>query len=292
MTGASLELCLASDPFDEWQRMLRFVNLKDDERGEMARTVEALLLRANEMVVQTYDYLRSFPETAEILGWETGVDEEHLEERRRFFTIWLSRTLGLDTSEEFARYLFRAGQYHAGHGPRHIHTPTAYVTCSMGLVLSSFARYMDDARLPAETTALALAGWGKYLTAQLNQMLYGYQIAKEYETGDIAVRVQVYGRLRPMLGDIEFIVRAQSEARVSDVLAKFINYHPQLRHEALQRVWDSEEKQDSLWVQVTPRYVPLPGWRVLLNGRDLYFDSGFATPVAENDQVAIFPPGR
>ena len=115
MTGASLELCLASDPFDEWQRMLRFVNLKDDERGEMARTVEALLLRANEMVVQTYDYLRSFPETAEILGWETGVDEEHLEERRRFFTIWLSRTLGLDTSEEFARYLFRAGQYHAGH---------------------------------------------------------------------------------------------------------------------------------------------------------------------------------
>lgn len=292
MADTSLELCLAPDPFDEWQRMLRFVSLKDDERGAMARTVEALLSRANEMVVQTYDYLQSFPETAEILGWETGVDEEHLEERRRFFTIWLSRTLGLDTSEEFALYLFRAGQYHAGHGPRHIHTPAAYVTCSMGLVISSFARYMTDARLPAETIAMALAGWNKFLTVQLNQMLFGYRIAKEYESGDLTVRFQVYGRLRPMLGDKEFIVHTQSEARVSDVLAKFINYHPQLRHEALQRVWDSEEKPDSLWVQVTPRYVPLPGWRVLLNGRDLYFASGFGTPIAENDEIAIFPPGR
>ncbi len=272
--------------------MLRFVNLDDDVRQAMARSVEPLLQRANEMVIQTYDYLRSFPETAAILGWETGVDESHLEERRRFFSIWVSRTLGLDTSEEFAHYLFRAGQYHAGHGPRHIHTPAAYVTCSIGMVLSSFAHYLSAANLPAQIIALALSGWNKYLTVQLNQMLLGYQIAREYESGDMAIKLLVFGRLRSLLGGDEFSVPLHRDRCVADLLQKFINYYPQLRKEALERVWSSEEKSDSLWVEVTPRYVPLPGWRVLLNGRDLYFDSGFKTPVAENDEIAIFPPGR
>lgn len=67
--------------------------------------------RRPELVAQTYDYLRHVPETAAILGWEESVDETHLEERRRFFTVWLARTLGLDTSDEFAHYLFRAGKF-------------------------------------------------------------------------------------------------------------------------------------------------------------------------------------
>lgn len=288
----SLELSLAADPYFEWQRMLRFANLKDSERVAMARSVEPLLLRATEMVIQTYDYLRSVPETAAILGWETGVDEAHLEERRRFFSIWVSRTLGMDTSEEFARYLFRSGQYHAGHGPRHIHTPVDYVTGSIGLVLSAFARYMAEAKLPGEVIAEAMSGWSKYLTVQLNQMLMGYQIAREFEQGELAVRVLVYGRLRPILGDKEFVVHIHRDSCASVLLEKFFDYYPQARAEALERVWSSEEESDSLWLEVLPKYIPLPGWRVLLNGRDLSYEGGFDSPLNINDEIAIFPPGR
>lgn len=292
MADTSLELCLAPDPYEEWQRMIRFADISSADREAMAGSVEPLLLRATELVIKTYEYLRSVPETASILGWETGVDAAHLEERRRFFSIWVSRTLGMDTSEEFARYLFRAGQYHAGHGPRHIHTPTDYVTGSIGLVLSAFARYMAEAQLPAELIATAMSGWSKYLTVQLNQMLMGYQIAWEYGQGELAVRVFVYGRLRPILGDKEFVVHINRDNSVSVLLQKFFNYYPRARAEALERVWSSEEKNDSLWVEVKPKYIALPGWRVLLNGRDLYYEGGFETPIKINDEISIFPPGR
>ncbi|MDD2694684.1 MAG: protoglobin domain-containing protein [Anaerolineales bacterium] len=272
--------------------MIRFADINNADREAMAGSVEPLLLRATELVIKTYEYLRSVPETASILGWETGVDEAHLEERRRFFSIWVSRTLGMDTSEEFARYLFRAGQYHAGHGPRRIHTPADYVTGSIGLVLSAFARYMAEAQLPAELIATAMSGWSKYLTVQLNQMLMGYQVAREFEQGELAVHILVYGRLRPILGGKDFIVHTHRDSCASVLLAKFFNYYPQARAEALERVWSSEEKNDSLWVEVKPKYVALPGWRVLLNGRDLYYEGGFETPVKANDEIAIFPPGR
>jgi len=134
---------LSPEPADEWRRLLRFVGLNAEDRRAMSRTVEALMHRAPEMVVDTYNYLQSVPETAAVLGWEAGFDEAHLEERRRFFTVWLARVLGMDTSDEFATYLFRAGKYHAAHGPRHIHVPPAYVTTSIGLVgaalLSTYA---------------------------------------------------------------------------------------------------------------------------------------------------------
>jgi len=114
---------LLPSPEDRWREMLRFMGWNEETRRAAARSVEILFRRGHELVVQTYEYLRSVPETAAILGWEENVDEAHLEERRRFFTVWLARTLGMDTSDEFACYLFRAGKYHAGHGPRHIHTP-------------------------------------------------------------------------------------------------------------------------------------------------------------------------
>ncbi len=272
--------------------MLRFANLKDFERQAMARSAESLLAHANEMVVQTYDYLQSVPETAAILGWETGVDQAHLEERRRFFTIWVSRTIGMDTSDEFAHYLFRAGQYHAGHGPRKIHTPAAYVTVSIGLVLAAFARYLQEAQLPGEVISAALAGWSKYLTVQLNQMLFGYQIAREYAQGETAIRLSVYGKLRSILGAKEFLVPMEPQSCLANLLEKFFNYYPQARAQALERIWSSEEKSDSLWVEIQPRYIPLPGWRVLLNGRDVFYDGGFAIRLQINDEIAIFPPGR
>lgn len=103
--------------------MLVFLSLGATEKAAMARSVEALMRRGHELVMDMNNDLQEFHKTAAILGWEESVGVEHREERRCFFTIWLARTLGIDTSGEFAAYLFRAGKFHAGQGPRHIHTP-------------------------------------------------------------------------------------------------------------------------------------------------------------------------
>ncbi len=55
---------LAPNPGDEWGRLLDFVGLKDGDKVAMSRTVEALLQRARELVVGTYNHLLSVPETA------------------------------------------------------------------------------------------------------------------------------------------------------------------------------------------------------------------------------------
>lgn len=283
---------LEPEPTEEWRRLLRFVNWGTAERLAAARSVEALLRRGTELVVATYDYLRQVPETAAILGWETAVDDAHLEERRRFFTVWLARTLGLDTSDEFAYYLFRAGQGHAGQGPRRIHTPPEYVTGSIGLVQASFARFMLEAGLSVEVVAGATAAWNKYLSVQLNQMLLGYRVARELEAGSLAVRCRVFGRLRPLVGRMETEVHAAAGATVGDVVRKFLNYYPQVRAEALDRVWRGEEEANSLWMKTKPVYSPRYGWSVLRNGRDVRYAGGFAEPIESGDDVAIFPPGR
>lgn len=283
---------LAPEPQEAWRRMLRFVGWGQQERAAAACTVEVLFRRGPELVVQTYDYLRHVPETAAVLGWEQRVDDTHLEERRRFFTVWLARTLGLDTSDEFAFYLFRAGGAHAGHGPRRIHTPSEYVIGSFGLVLAGFARFMAEAELPGETTAHALAAWSKYLAVQQNQLLLGYQVARELDTGDIPVRCTLYGRLRTLAGTPDISVRIADGAAAGEVLRKLFSGYPQLRAEALERVWESDEPGDKLWIEVAPAYVPRYGWRVLLNGRELNYAGGCVTPVHAGDEMAIFPPGR
>lgn len=283
---------LAPEPSEEWRRMLRFVGWNSSERDAAAQSLEVLLQRGHELVVETYAYLSHVPETAAILGWEQRVDSAHLEERRRFFTVWLARTLGLDTSDEFAGYLFYAGKAHAGHGPRHIHTPGIYVTGSMGLIQATFARFMAEARLSAEVIAGAMAAWSKYLSVQLNQMLLGYQVARELQVGALTVRCTLFGRLRPLVGRSELPIQVANAAPVGEVLRKFFNYYPQVRPEALERVWQSEEREDALWVEVAPAYIPRYGWRMLLNGRDLSYNGGLTAPVYAGDELAIFPPGR
>ena len=272
--------------------MLRFVGWTPQAAQAAARSSEALFKRGHELVVNTYDYLRQVPETAAILGWEKSVDAAHLEERRRFFTIWLARTLGLDTSVEFAEYLFRAGKYHAGHGPRGIHTPAVYVTGSIGLVQASFAQFMAEAGLPADVLAGAMAAWSKYLAAQLHQMLFGYRVALDLRDGPVAIPCSVFGRLRPLVGQPTVEIHAERGANVAAVLSKFFNYYPQARAEALDRVWRSTEKDSDLWVEVTPAYTPREGWRVLLNGRDVKYAQGFEAPVQDGDTISLFPPGR
>ncbi|WP_374687641.1 protoglobin domain-containing protein [Promineifilum sp.] len=283
---------LMPEPAEEWRRLLRFVGLNDEDRRAMSRTVEALLRRAPEMVVGTYNYLQSVPETAAVLGWESGFDEAHLEERRRFFTVWLARVLGMDTSDEFAEYLFRAGKYHAGHGPRRIHVPPAYVTTSIGMMGAAFARCMGEAGLPGEVVAPAMAGWTKYLSVQLHLMDLGYRVAADFHRGDFPVSFALYGRLRLSAGQ-RLTAHAHEGDTLEALLRKFFNYVPELRADCLRPVWHSHEKDNASWVELYQTYEPAPGgWRFLHNGRNAAYAEGFAAPVHPDDTISIFPPGR
>lgn len=283
---------LGAEPGEEWARMLAFVGFNDKARRAVSRSAETLLRRAPELVVNTYDYLRSVPETAAILGWEEGIDQVHLQERRRFFAVWIARTIGIDCSTEFAHYLFRAGKFHAGHGPRRIHTPQAYVIGSIGIVLASFAQFLADGGLPSQQISAAMAGWSKYLSVQLHMMLLGYQVAQEFERGDIQLEVALYGRLRSLVGSRALTAHAMEGDAVSEVLRKFFSYYPKARMEALERIWRSKEFEHSLWTNPMPAYVSRHGWRVLLNGRDLSYNGGYDVAVTAHDSLAIFPPGR
>lgn len=284
---------LTPEPAAEWQRLLQFVGFGPDDKRAMSRTVEPLLARATEMVVGTYDHLLSVPATAAVLGWESGADPDHLAERRRFFAVWLARVLGMDTSDEFAAYLFRAGKYHAAHGPRHIHVPPAYVTTSIGLMGAAFARIIGEAGLPGEVIAPAMAGWNKYLSVQLHLMDMGYRAAVDFDRGDYPVAIALYGRLRHVTGQNKLTACAHRGDTLESLLRKFFNYVPELRADCLQPVWHSHEKTDSSWVEVFQTYAPAPGgWRFLLNGRNAAYAQGFAVPLKAEDVVSIFPPGR
>lgn len=291
--NADLELNdLAPEPQDEWRRMLRFVGWGEDARRAALPSIETLLKHAHEMVVATYDHLSHVPETAAILGWEKSVDLAHLEERRRFFATWMSRTLGLDTSDEFALYLFRAGKYHAADGPRKIHTPDAWITASIGLVQSMFAAHLASAGLPGAVVGPAMGAWSRYLAAQLNQMHLGYRVAMEMKRGAAAIPCAIFGKLRPIVESNAITIHVDDGAPAAELLRKFFNYYPHARADALERVWHSHQPQHSSWMEVTPSYAPKYGWRFLLNGRDLEYAGGFSVPVRIKDEVSIFPPGR
>jgi molybdopterin converting factor small subunit len=283
---------LAPDPREEWRQLLQFVQWgADDQRAALA-TVDVLFRGGPELVAATYRHLAGNPVTAAVLGWEERVDEAHLEERRRFFTVWLARTLGLDTSDEFALYLFRAGQYHAGHGPRQIHVPSAYVTTSMGLVLAAFADTLRHAQLDGQTVASAMSAWSKYLTLQLHVMLLGYGVARDLRTGTCSVRYQLYGRVRHLVGRTEILANAAPAASLAEVLGKLFNYSPVLRDEALEPIWEARTPDGSLWQEVLPVYAMRRGWRILLNGRDVEYEQGLSMLVSDGDTIAVFPPGR
>jgi molybdopterin converting factor small subunit len=284
---------LMPEPAAEWRRLLRFVGLGPADKAAMARTVEPLMRRAPDMVVGTYAHLSAVPETAAVLGWEGGADEAHLEERRRFFTVWLARVLGLDTSDEFAAYLFRAGTYHAGHGPRAIHVPPAYVTSSVGLMGAAFANAMAEAGLPGDVVAPALAGWSKYLSVQSHLMDMGYHAAAAFHNGRFPVTFTLYGRLRHKLGRRTLSGRANAGDTLETLLRDFFNYVPDLRADCLQPIWRDHEPEDGAWIEVYQTYVPAPGgWRFLHNGRNVFFAGGLQTAVGPDDVISIFPPGR
>jgi len=286
---------LSPTPEEEWRRMRAFLNLGPADIEAMLATVEALFKRGQELVVGNYDYLLSQPETAAILGWEQGADPEHLAERRRFFTVWLARTLGLDFSDDFARYLFKAGRIHAGHGPRQIHVPELYVAGAVSLVNASFARFLAEEMPGAAVVPAALAGWNKLLSLHLHLMLAGYRAARVLDQGDFIVPVSLYGRMRTVVGREKLGLALPAGARMETALQKFFNYFPQARPEVFNINWVGGERLDSTgtpWFTAEKSYTVKPMWRVLLNGRDLSYIGGPAAPILAGDQISIFPPGR
>lgn len=285
---------LLPTPEEEWDRLRAFLAIQEDEREGMLATVEPLFRRGHELVVGNYDYLLQHHETAAILGWEDGADPEHLAERRRFFTVWLARTLGLDFSHDFARYLFRAGQIHAAHGPRQIHVPPSYVTGAISLVNATFARFLQEEMAGHPAVPLALAGWNKVLTLHLHLMLHGYRTALEWDKGDFPLDVRLYGRMRSLVGRSQLTAQVAHGAQVEGVLRNFFNYFPQARREVFEDDWREKERVDDAgrpWLVVEKQHRIRFDWRVLLNGRDVSY-GGLEQAVSPGDTVSIFPPGR
>lgn len=285
---------LSPSPEETWDRLHRFLNLSDEEVEAMEETAEILFRQGPQLAIEAYDYLLHFEETAAILGWEMGADPEHLEERRRFFVMWLARTIGLDFGHDFARYLFWAGKKHAGHGPRQVHVDPMYVTGSTSLYHSAFAEFIADEIEDATVVARALAGWNKYLSLQLQLMLDGYHAAQAIEEGDYPIEVAMFGRLRPLLGVEEISIRVQNLAPADDLLRKFFNYYPEARSEVLDKEWDTRSPEgDATWLaEYEYVYRPRRGWNVMLNGKNLRFHGGLDARLEEGNRIAIFPPGR
>ena len=283
-------------PEEEWQRMRGFLALSDAEVRAMLTTVEALFKRGHELVVGTYDYLLRNEETAAILGWEEGADPAHLAERRRFFTVWLARLLGMDFSADLAHYLFRAGKFHAAHGPRHTHVPPVYVTGSISLVNATFARFIME-EMPGHRPCAAGPG-------RLEQGADpapapdadGLPGGAGIDQGDFAVPFVMFGRMRTVTGAHDLPVHVADGADGAAArCASSSTTIPQARGEVFDAEWSGGERIDAHgtpWFTVERAYAVKPMWRVLLNGKDLSYIGGPAISLAAGDEIHIFPPGR
>ncbi len=286
---------LEPGPEEEWERMRSFLGLSPTEREAMLATVEPLFKRGHELVVATYDYLLQHTETAAILGWEGGADAQHLAERRRFFTVWLARLLGMDFSDDLARYLFRAGKLHAAHGPRRTHVPPIFVTGSISLVHAAFARFLAEEMPGHPSVPLALAGWNKVLALHLHLMQLGYTASLALDSGDFALQFTLFGRMRTITGAQSVNIRLPAGADAQLALRKFFNYFPQARSEVFDIEWQPGEQVDAHgtpWFMAQPAFTVKPMWRVLLNGKDLSYIGGPSTSVQPGDEIHVFPPGR
>lgn len=282
-------------PEAAWDSMRTFLSISRVDIEAMVATVEPLFRHGPALVADTYDYLQQNEETAAILGWEGEADPQHLAERRRFFTIWLARLLGFDLSHDFARYLFHAGQKHAGHGPRQVHVPERYVTGSISLINSAFARILNEEMGGDRMVAPALAGWNKVLALHLHLMLLGYQVAREWDQGDFALPLQLFGKMRKIAPKPTLQMAVPSATTLDLVMHRFFNYFPQTRMMVCDVIWNEEERDDSSgrpWLTVRPGYRVRPDWRILINGRNARYEAGLSTPIRQGDAVSIFPPGR
>lgn len=286
---------LGPTPEEEWDRLQSFLGIGKADFEVMLATVEPLFRRGHELVVGTYDYLLNHHDTAVILGWEKGANPQHLAERRRFFTVWLARTLGLDLSHDLARYLFHAGQVHAAHGPRQIHVPERYVTGSVSLVNATFAKILMEEMPGNPVVPAALASWNKLLSLHLHLMLLGYQTARAWDEGAVPIELSFFGRVRNYTRREKMMIYLPKDSRVETLLVRFFNYFPQMRPDVFDIEWLGQDRLDENgrpWLITEKTYRVRRGWRVLLNGRDISFEDGLEAVIKEGDKINIFPPGR
>ncbi len=282
-------------PEEQWRQLRRFLALGPADIEAMVQTVEPLLRHGAEFVAGAYDYLLRFKETAAILGWERGADPVHLAERRRFFSVWYGRVIGLDLSDDLARYLFKAGKYHAAHGPRRIHVPEIYVTGAISLAQANFASYIGAETADAALVGRALAGWNKLLTMHQHVMALGYRAGRALDEGPTHITVRLFGRMRDIAGSQSMILHISEGGRSGEVLQKFFNYLPEARPEVLDAAWTDSyrlDEQGTPWLETRRVYRPRRDWNIRLNGRNLEYAAGMQAPLCTGDEVSIFPPGR
>ncbi|GAA6734395.1 hypothetical protein YIM1640_14660 [Thermus oshimai] len=272
----TLVLDLPPLPEEVFRDLLAFGGLSEEVQRGMRLDAERLLEGAAAFVAGVYDHLSRHPGTARALGWEGRVPEEELYLRRAFFSAWLARTIGVDTSSEFAREVYRAGLWHGGLGPKRAHIPPEYVGLSFAMVGRYVAERVRDVR-----------PWLVYLSAQEEVMRKGYEAALALGAGRVAVAFQALGLAHPAQpGPLAFRV----EGGVGEALAKVFAVNPALRDLALEPLFAEEEV--GLWTESKTLWRLKPRWAVLKNGRDVRYLEGLSTPLKEGDRLTLLPPGR
>ncbi|GGN04421.1 hypothetical protein GCM10007092_18660 [Thermus composti] len=278
MTGVweeTLVLDLPPLPEEVFRDLLAFGGLGEAEKRAMRLDAERLLAEAASFVAQVYDHLSRHPGTARALGWEGRVPEGELYLRRAFFSAWLARTIGVDTSAEFAREVYRAGLWHGGLGPKRAQIPPEYVGLSFAMVGRYVAERVRDAR-----------PWLVYLSAQEEVMRKGFDAALALKEGRMGVRFQALGLARPAQPE-PLSLRAGS---VGEALGKVFAVNPALRDIALEPLPSEEEA--GLWLEPKVLWRLRPRFAVLWEGRDVRYLAGLATPLAEGGTLTLLPPGR
>ena len=150
--------------------------------------------------------------------------------------------------------------------------------------------------MPDDTRSVAaLAGWNKVLSLHLHLMLAGYETGQEWDQGEIAVGITLFGRMRALIGRSQAEMHLSPGSSLEAAMRKFFHYYPQARAEALDPVWEAGERVDALgvpWMTVDRAFRPRSGWRVLINGRDSAYLPAGGRVLKDGDTVQIFPPGR
>ncbi|WP_457630777.1 protoglobin domain-containing protein [Oceanithermus sp.] len=266
-------------PETQMREQLAFVGLDEEAKRQMYLDGEPLLRHAADWVAAAYDHLSRYAPTAKALGWEGRIPEDDLYLRRTFFSGWIGRTIGVDTSDEFARYLFHAGRVHAAYGPGRHFVPPEWVSLSLSLILRMFSSVV-----PAERLGL----WAGYLAVQQEIMRLGFDASVALSRGRTAVRVNALGLAMPALPEA-LEVRVDG-GTVREALEKTFAFRPELRDIALEPVLDAEEHAG--WMEEVVRWRFKNNWTILKNGRDVAYLEGLSTRLKTGDELTFLPPGR
>ncbi len=119
------------------------------------------------------------------------------------------------------------------------------------------------------------------MTMHLHMMQLGYQVAVDLHSGEMAVPVNLFGKMRTLTGRHALTIHLREGAAMSAALRKFFNYFPATRHDVFDLTWTDGERTDATgtpWFEARPVYRVKPMWRVLLNGKDLSYIGGPDVP--------------